>query len=98
MCAQGIALEEMFGVTIAEGALFYGKTRRRKIIPLDDDLRSLTYRIAGEARALLNTGQTPAPVYIPRNCRSCSLLEHCKPERFSRRTDVLKWLSKYIEG
>ncbi len=98
LCAQGIALEEMFGVTIDEGALFYGKTRRRTIIPLDDDLRALTYRIAREARALLSAGQTPAPIYIPRNCRSCSLLEHCRPERFSRRTDVFKWLSQCIDG
>src|SRR4051794_15637883 len=29
LCAQGICLEEMFGVEVAEGALFYGTTRRR---------------------------------------------------------------------
>jgi len=30
LCAQAICLEEMFGVVIPEGALFYGQTRRRQ--------------------------------------------------------------------
>ena len=29
LCAQAMALEEMFDVTLTEGALFYGETRRR---------------------------------------------------------------------
>lgn len=39
LCAQAVCLEEMTGQPIPQGVLFYGKTRRRKIVPLDDDLR-----------------------------------------------------------
>ena len=36
----------MFQVTLTEGALFYGETRRRVTVPLDAELRQLTEQIA----------------------------------------------------
>lgn len=39
LCAQAICLEEMFGTSVPEGALFYGVTRRRLAVSFDDDLR-----------------------------------------------------------
>jgi CRISPR-associated exonuclease Cas4 len=39
LCAQGLCLEEMFGVPVPEGALFYGKTRRRSVVAFDTELR-----------------------------------------------------------
>ena len=41
LCAQAKALEEMFGTSVPEGALFYGKTRRRQRVALDAELRAL---------------------------------------------------------
>ena len=35
LCAQAICLEEMFGVAVPEGALFYGETRRRMPVAFD---------------------------------------------------------------
>lgn len=42
LCAQTICLEEMYEVTIAEGALFYGRVRRREVVRFDQDLRGKT--------------------------------------------------------
>lgn len=92
LCAQAICLEEMFGLRVPEGALFYGVTRRRVVVPFDDDLRALTKRVAAEARAMIAAGLTPLPVKTPR-CRHCSLEALCQPARLERPPSVLRWLS-----
>src|SRR4051812_27370601 len=39
LCAQAVCLEEMLGVAVPFGALFYGKTRRRKPVEFTPGLR-----------------------------------------------------------
>lgn len=80
LCAQALCLEEMTGKAITEGALFYGKNRRRKAVAVDGELRALTLSVATEARAALDTGTLPPPVYDPRRCEACSVQELCRPE------------------
>lgn len=96
LCAQAICLEEMFETTIAEGALFYGKTRRRLAVPFDDELRDLTAAIAAETRTLIAAGATPKPVYQRSKCSACSLTELCRPKRLARESNVAHWLSRRI--
>lgn len=52
LCAQALCLEAMFGKSLAEGALFYGKTRRRKIVMFDDALRRLTQQVIHATRVV----------------------------------------------
>src|ERR1700679_1837632 len=73
LCAQAMALEEMFAVEIAAGALFYGQPRRRSGIAFDAPLRALTAQIAAGTRALLNAGRTPRMNYDKKRCDGCSL-------------------------
>ena len=96
LCAQAMALEEMFGVTLEGGALFYGETRRRVTVPLDATLRHLTTQIAIDARALLAGSSTPPPVYEKRKCNACSLVEVCQPQRMTRRQSASSWLAQQI--
>lgn len=98
LCAQAVALEEMFGTEIAEGALFYGKTRRRLVVVFDAELRRLTAEIASAARAMIAAGRTPPPVYERRKCESCSLIEVCRPRALARGRSVASWISAAIEG
>jgi CRISPR-associated exonuclease Cas4 len=63
LCAQAVCLEEMLGVTVAEGALFYGKTRRREDVAFDAGLRGLTEETALELHRLLDSGITPRAEY-----------------------------------
>ncbi len=79
LCAQAICLEEMLNVKIESGALFYGKTRKRKDIDFDQELRNLTEISAERLHRLFEDGKTP-PAKYERKCRSCSLLEVCMPE------------------
>lgn len=96
LCAQGMCLEDMTGQAIAEGELFYGETRRRVVVPLNDDLRSLTLLISAEARAALMSGLLPPPVHDPRRCRACSLIDLCRPERMQAPPAVRHWLERAI--
>ena len=52
LCAQAICLEEMFGSDIAEGALYYGKTHSREIVPLDTKLKSQVFEMCKEMHSL----------------------------------------------
>ena len=80
LCAQAICLEEMTGHPVPEGAIFYGRNRRRKAVAIDDELRALTLTVASEARAALDAGILPPPSYDPRKCETCSMRDLCRPE------------------
>ncbi|MCG5234074.1 CRISPR-associated protein Cas4 [Xanthobacter oligotrophicus] len=95
LCAQAICLEEMFGIEVPDGALFYGQPRRRHPVVFDAELRALTARVAAEARAMIAAGRTPAPVAMPA-CRRCSLQSLCAPDSLSQPPSVLGWLSRQI--
>lgn len=96
LCAQAIALEEMFDVVLDEGVLFYGETRRRVAVPLDAALRELTAQVAADVRALLNAQATPPPTYAKSKCNNCSLNELCQPKRLSRALAASTWLEQQI--
>lgn len=95
LCAQAICLEEMFGQSISEGALFYGASRRRAGVRFDAELRSLTARVAREARMAILAGRTPAPVYERSKCDACSLIDHCRPKALAGRS-IDRWLRRRI--
>lgn len=84
LCAQALCLEEMTGQAVAEGALFYGETRRRVVVPCDDELRSLTEATVKTFAAVLAEGRTPPPVWRAQLCRACSLLELCRPKAVTK--------------
>jgi len=74
-----MALEEMFGVEIHEGALFYNASKRRQIITFDTSLRETTAQAAADFRHLWNERLTPPPVHDDR-CTDCSLRDWCLPD------------------
>jgi CRISPR-associated exonuclease Cas4 len=93
LCAQALCLEEMLGVSVPGGALFYGRTRRRAEIAFDDALRWRTEAVAAEVRALFEAGTTPSPPAVA-PCKSCSLWDACRPAVFpSRRRSVANWIA-----
>lgn len=78
LCAQGMCLEEMFGVPVPAGALFYKASRRRLEVPFTSELRAEVERIVMEVRRLLEQDQLPSPVADAR-CPHCSLIGICMP-------------------
>lgn len=98
LAAQALCLEAMTGQPVPEGALFYGKTRRRLVVAIDDVLRALTLRVIDEIKAMLARGVTPPAVYEARRCDTCSLVELCRPKLLERPPDVARWLHRRIEN
>lgn len=97
LCAQAICLEEMFGAPVPEGALFYGAVRRRTRVLFDAELRTLTARVAADARTMIAAGRTPPPVVMP-GCKSCSLQAACQPGRLQRPPSIARWLRAQMDG
>jgi CRISPR-associated exonuclease Cas4 len=97
LCAQAMCLEEMLGLDVPRGALFYGKTRRRLDVVFDVDLRRKTEETARRLHALIESGVTPPPMYTAA-CESCSFLESCLPAAMGGRKSVSKYLKEVMEA
>ena len=90
-----MCLEEMCGIAVPKGALFYGAEHRRTPVVFDADLRALTERVAADTRSMIAAGRTPAPVLTPA-CRRCSLREACRPDRLQKPPTVERWLTAQL--
>ncbi len=95
LCAQAMCLEEMLGMRIESGALFYGKTRRRAQVEFDQELRTKTEDAAARLHCLIEAGQTP-PARYEAKCESCSLLALCMP-RLGKAKSVARYLAAMTE-
>jgi len=82
--AQAMALEEMLGVAVPEGAIFYGQPRRRERVVIGAELRKAALETAAGVHGLYAAGQLPAPDPGPK-CDHCSLRAICLPDRGSAR-------------
>lgn len=78
LCAQALCLEEMFGVRVPRGAIYYGATRKRHEVVFDERLRALTLTLASAVRAMLAAQAVPEAVDDAR-CPNCSLINSCLP-------------------
>ena len=78
ICAQALCLEEMLGVTVAAGAIFYHGSQRRREVAISPALRAATTQAIAEMRELARNGITPPPVNDAR-CENCSLNAVCQP-------------------
>lgn len=94
LCAQAICLEEMLNLEINNGALFYGRTRRRENVVFDEKLRLETEGASKKVRVLIESGVTPKAEYS-KKCKKCSLSELCMP-KVSRKAS--NYLMKAIEA
>ena len=95
LCAQGLCLEEMLGTPVPEGALFYGRTRRRLDVALDQDLRALARHVVAETRAMIEAGRTPPRSTRRRNARPARSGELCRPDA-ARGASVARRLAAQI--
>lgn len=97
LCAQAMCLEEMLGVAVPAGALFYGTPRRRTDVVFDDPLRATTALSAARLHAMVGAAITPPAVREPK-CESCSLIHLCLPDALGRRYSVDAYMQHAIEG
>jgi CRISPR-associated exonuclease Cas4 len=87
LCAQGLCLEEMFGVRVERGAVFHAASKRRREVEFTAELRKLTEEAIAELHRLAASGSVPAAVFKPA-CEECSLYEICLPQVTCRPTGL----------
>ena len=95
LAAQAMCLEEMFSTDIPEGAIFYGETRRREIVPISAQLRKEVAAILEEMHQYYERGYTPKVKY-QKACSACSLKEICLPE-LGRNVSVKTYIEQALK-
>ncbi len=79
LCAQGLCLEEMFGLPVPKGAIYHAGSNRRREVVFTAALREKVVATIQETRRIVLELSLPPPVNDSR-CRHCSLKEACLPE------------------
>lgn len=95
LSAQAMCLEEMLGISIPAGAIFYGRTRKRVEVTFDQTLRQRTMDAAAELHKLIRSGHTPV-ARREKKCDRCSLLSLCMPDVLVGRESASRYLSRTI--
>ncbi len=83
LVAQAMCLQAMTGKPVNEGAIYYATSKRRRIVPITEQLRADVVQAASEIRQMLATAQLPPPLqgqHAAKRCKACSLLERCQPQ------------------
>jgi len=96
LCAQAICLEEMTGIDIPTGAMYYGEPRRRQSVDFSDSLRKNTEELSIKLHQLLLQDKIPKAEFSPK-CKRCSLFEKCMPEVLSLRNSVDRYFSCFFK-
>ncbi|MCU0718101.1 MAG: CRISPR-associated protein Cas4, partial [Pirellula sp.] len=95
LCAQALCLEEMLGVSIEFGQLFYGEKKRKLEVAFDQDLRTKTEDLCTELRLTLYRTSLPRPVNDKR-CDRCSLKQQCMPEQTFGINRASTWIARKL--
>jgi len=96
LCAQAIALEEMMGVSIESGFLYYGQTRHREEIIFTQKLRAHVEQLAGLMHKMITEGKTPK-AKKGKHCSLCSLKEICQPDLTIRHRSVKEYIERMVD-
>lgn len=97
LCAQGLCIEEMLGIEITRGALYYGERHRRTEVEFDPELRQLVGSTAAAVHDCLKAGLTPLAEYDPRRCDACSLIDQCQPKALRFKKGAAAWFSSNLQ-
>lgn len=79
LTAQAMCLEEMMNTQITEGSIFYGETRHREKVRIDESLRDTVKQYFREMHQMYERKYTPK-VKWSKSCNGCSLKEICMPK------------------
>ncbi len=94
LCAEAMCLEEMLVCRIPEGALYYGRTRHRQRVLIDQNLRNEVKNCFQQMHDLYKRGRTPV-VKPSKACNACSLKELCLP-KLAKNISVKKYMDSFL--
>ena len=98
LCAQAMCLEEMLGVSIDDGCLFYGENRRRTVVEFSPDLRQLVAETSAALHAMIDSRTTPLAEYEARRCDACSLIDLCQPKAMRFKRGAQSWFESHLQS
>ena len=96
ICAQAICLEEMLGVPVEKGAIFWHGSRGRQEIILTETMRRRVKDLVLAVHEMMATWKVPPPVHDKR-CTHCSLKESCLPAVVTERARSQKAARRLFE-
>ncbi len=79
LCAQGLILREN-GYDCPEGVLYFIASKRRVVVPFDDELVARTRTLVAQLRQSAAAGVLPPPLEDSPKCPRCSLVAICLPD------------------
>jgi len=92
LAAQAICLEEMLGCRKMDySCLYYGETKRRENVDLNEDLRNTVKSSFSEMHEYYNRGYT-LRAKITKKCKQCSLVDQCLPA-LNKNRNVAQYIS-----
>ncbi|MDE6717177.1 MAG: CRISPR-associated protein Cas4 [Muribaculaceae bacterium] len=93
--AQAMILEEMLGIKIQKGAIFYWEVRHREYFDITDEIKSEVCRLSEEMHAIVKTDKLPRAIKNS-HCKNCSLYDYCLPSLKGK--SAKKYLLESIQG
>ena len=97
LCAQALCLEEMLGIAVPSGSVWYGGPRRHVEVNFTDALRNQVLVAIDAIREQLLTGELPDAANDER-CNECQLLHHCLPGVTTAPRTVRRYMSTVVFG
>ncbi|WP_028884612.1 CRISPR-associated protein Cas4 [Taylorella asinigenitalis] len=82
VCAQALCLEEMLGVELSYGYIWYDLNKARHKVCFTDELRDMTISLINEVKILFDNPKAPNPILCS-SCKSCSIYDTCLPNIIS---------------
>lgn len=89
LCALAICYEEVHGVRLEYGYIYYERSRRRSHVIYDASLRQLVSDSVHYMRQLEQQKHYPEVTENSRKCQGCSVKESCQPRLQRKR--LAKW-------
>lgn len=94
LAAQTICIEEMYGIAIDRGAIYYDRIKHRQDVIFTPQLREEVYISSAEMHRIFVAQQLPPPDNC-KKCFNCSLKELCNPT-FATLQDPLFYLKRQL--
>jgi CRISPR-associated exonuclease Cas4 len=94
LAGEAVCLEEMFGCAVSEGALYYARSCRRRIVAIDASLRQKLEESLVQIREAQTLLALPPPTKDPARCRACSLKDICQPEALNNEAECRAVLAR----
>ena len=85
LAAQAMCLEDMLCCNVPVGYLYYGETRHREKVEIDEGLRERTKKMLEEMHDIYQKGHTPKGKRT-KACNACSLKNICLPVLTGKKT------------